>query len=104
VTQIVPAILSELITDKEGRKTERVIQALMKMVKLDIKGLRDARVVRRRVSAGEPRRGDRRVLAGLPMIGVRSKLQNRRRPTRNFDTVSDGDPGRSWYVVGAVNV
>jgi predicted 3-demethylubiquinone-9 3-methyltransferase (glyoxalase superfamily) len=37
--QVVPRILPELLQDKNSEKTQRVLKAMMKMVKLDIKGL-----------------------------------------------------------------
>jgi predicted 3-demethylubiquinone-9 3-methyltransferase (glyoxalase superfamily) len=40
--QVVPTILSELITAKNPEKSSRVMQALLKMKKLDIKGLEKA--------------------------------------------------------------
>ena len=40
--QIVPTILGELITDKDPRKAERVMQAIEKMDKLQIEGLKRA--------------------------------------------------------------
>lgn len=40
--QIVPPILSKILTDQDAEKTNRVMQAMMKMGKLDIKGLQDA--------------------------------------------------------------
>ena len=40
--QIVPTILGELITDKDPRKAERVMQAIEKMHKLQIEGLKRA--------------------------------------------------------------
>ena len=40
--QIVPTILGELMQDKDAKKTERVMQAVMQMKKLDIKGLKQA--------------------------------------------------------------
>ncbi len=40
--QIVPDILPELLGDKDKRKAERVTAAMMKMVKLDIEGLKKA--------------------------------------------------------------
>jgi predicted 3-demethylubiquinone-9 3-methyltransferase (glyoxalase superfamily) len=40
--QIVPTILSELLQDKDPVKARRVMEAMMKMVKLDIKGLKQA--------------------------------------------------------------
>ena len=40
--QIVPAILSELFSDKDGARSRRVMQAMLQMVKLDIKALKNA--------------------------------------------------------------
>jgi predicted 3-demethylubiquinone-9 3-methyltransferase (glyoxalase superfamily) len=40
--QIVPTILPKLLTSKDSAKSQRVMQALMKMVKLDIKQLKQA--------------------------------------------------------------
>jgi predicted 3-demethylubiquinone-9 3-methyltransferase (glyoxalase superfamily) len=40
--QIVPAILSKLMSGPDPKKSERVMQALLKMVKLDIKALKQA--------------------------------------------------------------
>ncbi|HEY5078420.1 MAG TPA: VOC family protein [Opitutaceae bacterium] len=40
--QIVPDVLLQLIVDKDPAKVERVMMAMMKMVKLDIKGLQKA--------------------------------------------------------------
>ena len=40
--QIVPTILGQLMNDKDPAKANRVTQALMKMVKLDIEGLKRA--------------------------------------------------------------
>jgi predicted 3-demethylubiquinone-9 3-methyltransferase (glyoxalase superfamily) len=40
--QVVPRILLELLQDKNSEKTQRVLKAMMKMVKLDIKGLQRA--------------------------------------------------------------
>ena len=40
--QIVPTILGELVSDKDAAKSHRVMQAMLKMVKLDIKKLKDA--------------------------------------------------------------
>ena len=37
--QIVPSILGQLLGDKDRQKADRVMQAMMKMVKLDIRGL-----------------------------------------------------------------
>src|SRR6202165_4378964 len=38
--QIVPTILAELMSDKDAAKTQRVMQALMQMTKLDIQQLK----------------------------------------------------------------
>jgi predicted 3-demethylubiquinone-9 3-methyltransferase (glyoxalase superfamily) len=40
--QVVPTILSELVSDKDPEKSNRVMQAVMKMIKLDIEGLKQA--------------------------------------------------------------
>ena len=40
--QIVPTVLSELLSDKDAAKAHRVMQAMLKMVKLDIKKLKQA--------------------------------------------------------------
>ena len=40
--QIVPTILAELMSDKDAAKTQRVMQALMQMTKLDIQQLKQA--------------------------------------------------------------
>jgi predicted 3-demethylubiquinone-9 3-methyltransferase (glyoxalase superfamily) len=40
--QIVPQVLIDLITAEDPQKTERVTKAMMKMVKLDIRGLQRA--------------------------------------------------------------
>jgi predicted 3-demethylubiquinone-9 3-methyltransferase (glyoxalase superfamily) len=40
--QIVPTILAQLMSDKDASKTQRVMQALMQMKKLDIQKLQDA--------------------------------------------------------------
>ena len=40
--QIVPTILGELMSDKNAAKAQRVMQAMLKMVKLDIKKLKQA--------------------------------------------------------------
>ena len=40
--QIVPTILEELVTTKDPEKNDRVIKAMLKMVKLDIKKLQNA--------------------------------------------------------------
>ena len=40
--QIVPTILGELMSDKDPVKSQRVMEAMLKMVKLDIEGLKQA--------------------------------------------------------------
>src|SRR5438128_4630997 len=40
--QIVPTILGELMSDKDPAKSERVMEAMLKMVKLDINKLKSA--------------------------------------------------------------
>lgn len=40
--QVVPTVLSDLVTDKDPSKSERVMRAMLKMVKLDIKKLKAA--------------------------------------------------------------
>ena len=40
--QIVPPILGELLNDEDGEKSNRVMQVMMKMSKLDIKELKEA--------------------------------------------------------------
>jgi len=40
--QIVPTILGELMQDEDPEKSARVMQAMMKMIKLDIEGLKRA--------------------------------------------------------------
>jgi predicted 3-demethylubiquinone-9 3-methyltransferase (glyoxalase superfamily) len=40
--QIVPTVLGELVSDKDAPKSQRVMQAMLKMVKLDIKKLKQA--------------------------------------------------------------
>lgn len=40
--QIVPSILGQLLGDKDPAKSARVMQAMLKMTKIDIKGLQDA--------------------------------------------------------------
>ena len=40
--QIVPTILPHMMLDKDAEKTRRVMQAMLKMVKLDIKALKQA--------------------------------------------------------------
>jgi predicted 3-demethylubiquinone-9 3-methyltransferase (glyoxalase superfamily) len=40
--QIVPTVLGELMSGKDAAKSQRVMEAMLKMVKLDIKKLKDA--------------------------------------------------------------
>ena len=40
--QIVPTVLGELLSDRDSAKSQRVMQAMLKMVKLDIKELKQA--------------------------------------------------------------
>jgi predicted 3-demethylubiquinone-9 3-methyltransferase (glyoxalase superfamily) len=40
--QIVPTILPEMLQDKDAEKTRRVMEAMLKMVKLDINALKQA--------------------------------------------------------------
>lgn len=40
--RIIPTVLSKLLQDKDASKSARVMQAMLKMVKLDIKGLEQA--------------------------------------------------------------
>lgn len=40
--QIVPAVLEEMMQDKDARRSERVMEAILKMKKLDIKALKEA--------------------------------------------------------------
>jgi len=40
--QIVPTVLGALLSDKDAAKSQRVMQAMLKMVKLDIKKLKEA--------------------------------------------------------------
>jgi predicted 3-demethylubiquinone-9 3-methyltransferase (glyoxalase superfamily) len=40
--QVVPTILGKLLSDKDAAKAQRVMQAMLKMVKLDIKKLKQA--------------------------------------------------------------
>jgi len=40
--QIIPTILPKLLSDKDAKKAGRVMQAMMQMVKIDIKGLEQA--------------------------------------------------------------
>jgi predicted 3-demethylubiquinone-9 3-methyltransferase (glyoxalase superfamily) len=40
--QIVPTILGELLSDPDSKKSDKVMQAMLKMIKLDIEGLKKA--------------------------------------------------------------
>ena len=40
--QIIPDILGELLSSKDAAKAQRAVQAMMKMRKIDIKGLQTA--------------------------------------------------------------
>lgn len=40
--QIIPSILGQLMQDKDAKKSQRVINAMLKMGKIDIQGLQDA--------------------------------------------------------------
>lgn len=40
--QIVPTVLPKMLMDKDSKKTDRVMEALLKMVKLDIRALESA--------------------------------------------------------------
>jgi predicted 3-demethylubiquinone-9 3-methyltransferase (glyoxalase superfamily) len=40
--QIVPAILGEMLQDKDPKKSEKVMEALLQMDKIDIETLRQA--------------------------------------------------------------
>jgi predicted 3-demethylubiquinone-9 3-methyltransferase (glyoxalase superfamily) len=40
--QVVPTILGKLLSDKDAAKAQRVMQAMLKMVKLDINKLKQA--------------------------------------------------------------
>jgi predicted 3-demethylubiquinone-9 3-methyltransferase (glyoxalase superfamily) len=40
--QIVPSVLGKLLRDKDAEKSKRVMQAMLKMIKLDIDGLKQA--------------------------------------------------------------
>ena len=40
--QIVPTVLGELMSDPDPAKAQRVMQAMLQMTKLDIKGLQQA--------------------------------------------------------------
>jgi len=49
--QIVPTILGKWLSDKDPAKSQRVMQAMLKMIKLDIAGLKRAYGPGRRISA-----------------------------------------------------
>ena len=40
--QVVPSILPKLLSSKDHKKSSRVMEAMLKMIKLDIKKLKDA--------------------------------------------------------------
>jgi predicted 3-demethylubiquinone-9 3-methyltransferase (glyoxalase superfamily) len=40
--QVVPTVLGQILQDKDSKKTERVMKALLDMKKLDIEGLKKA--------------------------------------------------------------
>lgn len=40
--QIVPTVLGEMLQDKDTRKSESVMNAMLQMIKIDIEGLRKA--------------------------------------------------------------
>jgi len=40
--QIVPNVLGEMLHDKDAKKSEKVMEALVQMKKIDIQGLRKA--------------------------------------------------------------
>ena len=40
--QIVPTVLGEMLQDKDARKSQRVMKAMLQMKKIDIRGLRQA--------------------------------------------------------------
>ncbi len=40
--QIIPSILRELLADKDPKKSQRVMKAMLQMVKIDIEGLKKA--------------------------------------------------------------
>ena len=40
--QIVPTVLGEMLQDKDPRKSERVMKAMLQMKKIEIKGLKQA--------------------------------------------------------------
>ena len=40
--QIIPSVLVEMLGDKDAAKAQRVMQAMLQMVKIDINGLKQA--------------------------------------------------------------
>ncbi len=40
--QIIPTILSQMLSDKDPQKSQRVMKAMMQMIKIDIKALQEA--------------------------------------------------------------
>lgn len=40
--QIIPTILTQMLSDKDSQKSQRVTKAMMQMIKIDIKGLQKA--------------------------------------------------------------
>ena len=40
--QIIPTILTQMLSDKDPQKSQRVMKAMMQMIKIDIKGLQKA--------------------------------------------------------------
>ena len=40
--QIIPTALGEMLQDKDAAKAKRVMEAMLKMTKIDIKALREA--------------------------------------------------------------
>ena len=40
--QIVPNVLAEMLQDKDAKKSERVMKAMLQMKKIDIQGLKKA--------------------------------------------------------------
>jgi predicted 3-demethylubiquinone-9 3-methyltransferase (glyoxalase superfamily) len=40
--QIIPKALGELLGDKDPQKSQRVMKAMMKMIKIDVEGLKRA--------------------------------------------------------------
>ncbi len=40
--QIIPTVLGDMLQDKDAEKSKRVMQAMMQMKKIDIKGLKEA--------------------------------------------------------------